>query len=671
VPTPGPVVTSSPEGFQFMSGYPGPGSGTFATAADLAALSGTYAPLTTTVQQADVRRAVAANSGYSSTAAPWSALALPPPLLDLDYARNMALAGVETFTRSTSDTYTDAAGISQTAAINAAAFDRRTILNGLVPVGLKALTSGTAMATFNPATLLGLLPANEYTIVLDVDRPASFTGNGAIFSLDGGSTTNRIEIGVNSNYQPYFVVQTAGSVVVNAAPGAIQNWYGGPRRIVMAIKANAFTSAFDGNLYSTTTSGSPPAVANLANLRIGGTINSSSYFTGWVRRARILPVALTQAQAVELSAGDTPLALWGDSFTAGTGATTLATSYAELMRNYREPHVGVFNGGTAWTSRPHATTSPEDSTRSQQGPHWDRRENYYRGRQDLPFAPEGVNVEYMALREMAIANWLELAMNTPIQRLRADGFRTGRKGEADEAAWNEVWQPNKLDARQRIVYTQMMVHGRGLMSVWPNARPKSPIIRPENGKRVHLEMDPEDPFTVKWAVKTFTLSAAPPGCCGSRRTCRPAPRTSPSSTTPTRGSGSRSPGSTGSAGAVIPGPWELVDAGAHTLGSPPFVPFDNKLDADGVPQAGITPLIPAQDAINTIRFNTLLAMQFSAFRQRVFVGYDPVVRDDAGKPVWKKDSDGAILLDKDGQPMPVLASPGPARRRPGAGVPRR
>lgn len=294
---------------------------------------------------------------------------------------------------------------------------------------------------------------------------------------------------------------------------------------------------------------------------------------------------------------------------------------------------------------------------------WVRREDYYRGKQDLPFAPEGVNAEYLALRHMSIANWLALAMDTPIQRLRADGFRTGRKADADENAWNEVWQPNNLDARQRIVYTQMMVHGRGLMSVWPNAaNPRSPVIRPENVRRVHVQMDPEDPFTAAWAVKTFTITTGPPSPLW-------VPSTAPSRQTDVavvydqtswvRFEKSGAPGTPGAT--ALPstgGPWQMTDGRGHPLGAVPFVPFDNKLDADGGYQAGIEPLIPAQDAINTIRFNTLLAMQFSAFRQRVFVGYDPVVRDEAGKVVWQKNADGTIRTDSNGQPIPLLNSPG-------------
>ncbi len=284
---------------------------------------------------------------------------------------------------------------------------------------------------------------------------------------------------------------------------------------------------------------------------------------------------------------------------------------------------------------------------------WRRREDYYRGVQDLPFAPEGVNDEYLALRKQALANWLALAMDTPIQRLRADGFRTGRKGAADETAWNEIWQPNKLDSRQRIVYTQMVVHGRGLMSVWRNpVNRKSPVIRPESGERVHVEMDPEDPFTAKWAVKKIVrndLSAV-------------STLWLPSTVEPQRTIAWVYDATTWArferGGSLLTGDWQLVDGGEHPLGDVPFVCFDNRQDADGIPQSAIEPLMPAQDAINTIRFNTLLAMQFSAYRQRVFTGYDPVVRDDQGNPVYQTKADGSLLLNAQGLKQPVLRSPG-------------
>lgn len=273
---------------------------------------------------------------------------------------------------------------------------------------------------------------------------------------------------------------------------------------------------------------------------------------------------------------------------------------------------------------------------SAQAPAWDRRQAYFEGRQDDPFAPEGVNTEYQALQKQSIANFLDIAMKAPIQRMQVDGFRTGRDGDADETAWNEVWQPNKLDSRQKIVYQQMYIHGRGVMSVTPQRRdPRTPKIRPENGRRVWIEPNPDDPFEGLFAVKQIQ---------GLDGVVNAYVYTETEWVQFTQSKAVKD--------------WSLTLGGRHNLGGLPFVTYDFNVDADGVPHAPIEKLMPQQDAINTIRFNTLLAMQFSAFRQRVFTGFDPVARDKAGNAIVRKNADGTPMLDLNGQPLPVLNTPG-------------
>lgn len=273
---------------------------------------------------------------------------------------------------------------------------------------------------------------------------------------------------------------------------------------------------------------------------------------------------------------------------------------------------------------------------SAQAPLWQYRQDCFEGRQDMPFAPEGVNTEYAALQKQSIANFLEIAMKAPIQRMQVDGFRTGRDGDADATAWNEVWQPNNLDSRQKIVYQQMYIHGRGVMSVTPQRKtPKTPKIRPENGKRVWIEPNPDDPFEGLFAVKQIAgLDGVVNAYVYTDTEWVQFSR---------RG---------------VTGDWSLTLGGRHNLGGLPFVTYDFNVDADGVPHAPIDKLIPQQNAINTIRFNTLLAMQFSAFRQRVFTGFDPVARDKQGQPIIQKNTDGTNKLDLNGQPLPVLNTPG-------------
>jgi len=283
---------------------------------------------------------------------------------------------------------------------------------------------------------------------------------------------------------------------------------------------------------------------------------------------------------------------------------------------------------------------------------WKRRRDYFDGEQDRPFAPEGVNTEYEALQEQSPANWIKLALLAPVQRLRCDGFRTGRDQAADRSAWTEVWQPNRLDSKQRLVYVNMMVHDLGIMSVWPNqANKKSPLVRVESGKRVHLERDPEDPSRVEWAVKTFTLRKRIPSALWVPNGSEVAAEVQ-IGIVYDDGEFWRFTRSNGS------GLWQFEKKGANPLGESPFVPYSLNADEDGELHPSIDPLMPQQDAINTIRFNTLLAMQFSAFRQRIFTGYDPVVKDEQGRPVWRKNADGSVMTDAQGQPIPVLASPG-------------
>lgn len=293
---------------------------------------------------------------------------------------------------------------------------------------------------------------------------------------------------------------------------------------------------------------------------------------------------------------------------------------------------------------------------------WQRRQDYMDGKQDLPFAPPGVNAEYRSLQDQAVANWLDIAMRAPLQRLVPEGFATGRGKEPDAAAWDNVWQPNSLDSRADATFTDMMVHGRGLMSVWRDT-PETPRIRPESGLNVHVEGDPEDPWTQLWAVKRVTRKVP-----GSRRA------TSALWTPPNYRRGGATiemawvhdrdsfvayeRGNPESTEWVRGGDWVKVDDGKHDLGHVAFVPFDNRPTSSAVPRSDMEPLMPMQDALNTIRFQTLLAMQFSAYRQRIVVGFDPVLRDADGKVVPQRDSEGNIMLDRYGQPMPILQTPG-------------
>lgn len=287
-------------------------------------------------------------------------------------------------------------------------------------------------------------------------------------------------------------------------------------------------------------------------------------------------------------------------------------------------------------------------------PKLEERENYDRGAQKLPYAPDGVNAEYQDLREQSVANYFTIAKSAPVQRLRADSIRTGLGDDVDRQIWRAL-QANKFDSRQSMIYDSMMLHGRGIASCWPNLKDRDkPIIRPESLRLVHIEMDPDDPFTPLWAAKIYTVNEISEGAS---KLVMPTGSVTQQKTVGIvyDGAGMTRFERGGYAGT---GDWQYVTEGTHPMRRVPFALYDYTVDAMGQPWSAMDGLIPQQDAINTIRFNTLLAMQFSAFRQRIVTGFDPRVLDKDGNVLYKLNEDGTPAVDANGNAIPILNTPG-------------
>ena len=286
---------------------------------------------------------------------------------------------------------------------------------------------------------------------------------------------------------------------------------------------------------------------------------------------------------------------------------------------------------------------------------------YFEGDHDLPFAPEGVNEEYLALREIAILPLIGLAVATPVQRLRIKGMLTTNSSSAE--THRRIWQANKMDAGQRKPYLDAFVYGEGYISVWPDRNePSTPIVRSEDPNLVWVERDTRDAQKPLWAVKRWTERLRDPSDAG-----RMIQRDVGVLYTDTevhrfhRGvrtvRGVRSVGAFGESVAPQGSAWELAPGFPVTnpLGQVPFVPFVTEEGSDGRGSSRVARLIGMQRSIDTMRFNLLLAAQFAAFRQRVAVGYDPIVRDADGNIIYQTDTLGAPVLDPvTQQPIPLV-----------------
>ncbi len=286
-------------------------------------------------------------------------------------------------------------------------------------------------------------------------------------------------------------------------------------------------------------------------------------------------------------------------------------------------------------------------------PHYEKLKRYREGEHDKPFVPPGVSQEYMQLRDYAQANMLNLIADAPLQRLRVEGYVShAGDSEKDAAFWKDSWQFNRMDARQKIINGDAYWYGRGIASVSARKGNKArPRISVESPNQVHIEMDPEDRFKPLYAVKVITdNSEQSPQHEGLHLV--DGGRYQPHAMQRAWVYDDKSWCEYVRQGAA--GMWEFVRRGRHTLGSVPFVPFDLNLDSEGTPHSMMLPLIPAQDAVNFTRFAGLLALQFSAYRQRMVTGYDPVRYDATGQPIWKEDKNGVPLFDKAGQKIPEL-----------------
>lgn len=271
----------------------------------------------------------------------------------------------------------------------------------------------------------------------------------------------------------------------------------------------------------------------------------------------------------------------------------------------------------------------------------DIRWDYYEGANERPFAPQGVNTEYEALRRMSALPLIRLAVRTPCQRLRVGGIRMDSLGSNDAESWR-IFGANRLNSQQRTFYVHGLVYGYGIASVWPNvADPSTPHIRVEDPQKVYLHHDVANPMFIDYAVKVYTERESSPEDDGLEVAY-----------VYTADTVYRYEAAYGS------DDFTLVKTMANPLKKVPFVEFCPERDANGETTSMVDALVPQQRAIDTMRFDLLLAAQFAAFRQRVIVGYDPVARDADGNIVFKRDADGELVVDSNNNPIPVVNSPG-------------
>lgn len=248
----------------------------------------------------------------------------------------------------------------------------------------------------------------------------------------------------------------------------------------------------------------------------------------------------------------------------------------------------------------------------------DRIYEYVRGERGIPKVPEGASDEIRDLARLSVKNVLALVRDSFAQNLSVVGYRTATAKE-NAPGW-ELWQRNRMDARQAEVHKPALTYGSSYVSVLPG--PDGPVFRPRSPRQILAVY--EDPSLDAWpqyAMETWVTE---------RNAVRRRMGLLYDDTYMYElDLGSVADGLRDSEVARITNPFTVTDVldvnphGAIYEGKPvcPVVRFVNARDADDMIVGEVAPLILAQQAINSVNFDRLIVCRFGANPQRVITGW--------------------------------------------------
>lgn len=262
--------------------------------------------------------------------------------------------------------------------------------------------------------------------------------------------------------------------------------------------------------------------------------------------------------------------------------------------------------------------------------------DYADGRAGIPDVREGASEEIKELAKQSVRNVCGVVVDTFDRGLSVVGFRSPTESD-DLPAW-DWWQKNRLDARQHEVHRAALTYGWSWVSVLPDDERAGgePVPATWTPLNVHAEWDDprRDLFPLRatlvrrvrhqlfgdgWSVMWIDDTSVQEGFV---KKAKRAPKINDM--------------------LVVGEPWEH---GATYNGKPvcPLVWFPNERTAeDRDPRGEVEPLIQPQRAINSVNFDRLAVSRFSAFKQKVVIGWtaseDEVARASATS-VWTFEDD--------------------------------
>ena len=257
---------------------------------------------------------------------------------------------------------------------------------------------------------------------------------------------------------------------------------------------------------------------------------------------------------------------------------------------------------------------------------YSRAERYYRGDHDLSFATDKFKNAFGSLfREFAL-NLCPAICDAVRDKLKITGFSVEDEGASADIPTADtirrIWQDNRMPTRAGEVHKEVLKTGDAYVIVWPDAG-GGVSINPNRASNCTVVYDAESQGSIVRAAKYWR---APDG------------RTRLNLFYPDRiekyVSAKQADGWLPEAKEFVP----LAEDGAdisvvpNPFGVVPVFHFANNADIGLSGTSELEQAIPIQDGLNKSVLDMLVAMEFSAFRQRWAAGIE-IDYDDEGKPV--------------------------------------
>jgi hypothetical protein len=244
---------------------------------------------------------------------------------------------------------------------------------------------------------------------------------------------------------------------------------------------------------------------------------------------------------------------------------------------------------------------------------------FYEGVQPLAFASAKFAQTFGQRYARLPANFMPLVVDAEAERLIVQGFRFGGSS-ADKGVWS-IWQANQLDEESQIAHEIALVKGVSYALVAPGS---PPVVTIEDPAEVVVETEPGNRRLRRAALKLFLDDE------GHLRSFLYLPESI------YKWRSVREWRATYSMENVQ---WEpFADEGEsfpvrNALGVVPVIPLLNRPRRDGSGRSEIAPVMGNQNAINKLRFDSLVAAEYVAFPQRWVTNIDIPVDPDTGKPI--------------------------------------